>query len=160
MRLYGDGEAIVRQDAPGQSMFIVCSGLAAVVLEPDRREVATIDKGGYFGEMSLLTGDPRSATVVARGDTVVLELDAELFRRLGAADHRAIEEVGLAAITRRAQLNLARDAAANVAVTDAPATFLGRMKRFLAAESDTWTVTVNAPIVRIPPTDKRGRSLP
>jgi small-conductance mechanosensitive channel/CRP-like cAMP-binding protein len=131
MRLYGDGEAIVRQDAPGQSMFIVCSGRAAVVLEPDRREVATIDRGGYFGEMSLLTGDPRSATVVARGDTVVLELDAELFRRLGAADPRAIEEVGLAAITRRGQLNQARDAAANVAVTDAPATFIGRMKRFL-----------------------------
>ena len=58
MRIYGSGEAIVRQDAPGQSMFVVCSGSAAVVLEPDRREVATIEPGGSFGEMSLLTGDP------------------------------------------------------------------------------------------------------
>ena len=43
MRLYGAGEAIVRQDDPGQSMFIVCSGAAAVLLEPDRREVAIIE---------------------------------------------------------------------------------------------------------------------
>ena len=101
------------------------------VLEPDRREVAVIETGGYFGEMSLLTGDARSASVVARGDTAVLELDAELFRALGAADPKAVEEIGLAAMTRRAQLAQIRDATQNAAVADAPATFLGRMKKFL-----------------------------
>jgi len=131
IRLYGHGEAIVRQNAPGQSMFIVCSGSASVVLEPDRREVAVIEKGGYFGEMSLLTGDPRSASVVARGDTAVLELDADLFRALGVADPQAVEQIGLAAVTRRAELTQLRDAAQSAAVADAPATFLGRMKRFL-----------------------------
>ncbi len=50
------------------------------------RRWRSIEAGGYFGEMSLLTGDARSASVVARGDTSVLELDAELFRALGAAD--------------------------------------------------------------------------
>jgi CRP-like cAMP-binding protein len=48
-------------------MYVICSGTAAVVLEPDRREVARTERGGYFGEMSLLTGAPRSATVLARG---------------------------------------------------------------------------------------------
>ena len=67
---FGDGEAIVRQGDPGQSMFVVASGQVAVVIEPERRDVATIDRGGYFGEMSLLTGDPRTATVVARGEAV------------------------------------------------------------------------------------------
>jgi CRP-like cAMP-binding protein len=112
-------------------MFIICSGAAAVVLEPDRREVAVIEAGGYFGEMSLLTGDARSASVVARGDTAVLELDADVFRALGAADPKAVEEIGLAAMKRRAQLTQIRDATQNVAATDAPATFLGRMKKFL-----------------------------
>ncbi len=130
-RMYGNGEAIVRQNEPGHSMFVVCSGSAAVVLEPSRREVAAISSGGYFGEMSLLTGDPRSATVVARGDTVVLELDAELVRRLGAVDPRAVEQIGLGAVARRAQLELVREEEQNVAVADAPATFLGRMKKFL-----------------------------
>jgi CRP-like cAMP-binding protein len=131
MRRFGAGEVIVRQNEPGQSMFIVCSGAVAVVLEPDQREVAVIEKGGYFGEMSLLTGDPRSASVVARGDAEVLELDAELFRALGAADPRAVEEIGMAAMARRAELAQMRDTTRNAAAADAPATLLGRMKRFL-----------------------------
>ena len=45
IRLYGAGEVIVRQNDPGQSMFVVCSGSAAVLLEPDRRQVA-VDRGG------------------------------------------------------------------------------------------------------------------
>jgi small-conductance mechanosensitive channel len=142
IRIYGDGEAIVRKGAPGQSMFVVCGGAAAVVIEnrsetgsrghaPDRREVATIPKGGYFGEMSLLTGDPRSATVLARGDTSVLELDAEVFRALGAADPAAVEQIGLAAMARRAELEQIRDAAPTTVVADMPSTFIGRMKKFL-----------------------------
>jgi small-conductance mechanosensitive channel/CRP-like cAMP-binding protein len=131
IRIYGSGETIVRQNDPGQSMFIVSSGEAVVVLEPDRREVAVIQPGGYFGEMSLLTGDPRSASVLARGDMSVLEIDAETFRALGAADPRAVERIGLAAVTRRAELQQVRDAAQNAVAADAPSTFLGRMKRFL-----------------------------
>jgi small-conductance mechanosensitive channel len=131
IRLFGAGETIVRQHSPGQSMFVICSGTVTVVLEPDRREVAVIEAGGYFGEMSLLTGDARSASVVARGDTAVLELDADVFRALGAADPKAVEEIGVAAMTRRAQLAQIRDAAPNATAAEAPATFLGRMKKFL-----------------------------
>jgi CRP-like cAMP-binding protein len=131
MRTFGNGEAIVRQGAPGQSMFVVCAGEVAVQLEPEQREVARIAPGGYFGEMSLLTGEPRTASVVARGDAVVLELDAEVFRALGGADPQALEKVGLAAVSRRAELNQIRETLKTVAVADAPATFLKRMKKFL-----------------------------
>ncbi|HSC27107.1 MAG TPA: cyclic nucleotide-binding domain-containing protein, partial [Vicinamibacterales bacterium] len=131
MRMFGDGEAIIRQGASGQSMFVVCSGRVAVLLEPGRREVATIERGGYFGEMSLLTGDPRSATVVARGDAIVMELDAEVFRRLGAADPEAVEQIALAAVARRGELTQIREAAVSAAVAEAPATFLSRMRKFL-----------------------------
>ena len=130
-RSYGDAETIVRQGDPGQSMFIVASGAAVVTLEPDRREVATIERGGYFGEVSLLTGEPRTATVLARGETVVLEIDAELFRRLGSTSPQAVEQVGMAAATRRVELDQSRAVAPGAAVTDAPANFLGRMRRFL-----------------------------
>lgn len=130
-RTYGDGEAIVREGEPGTSMYIVCSGGASVVLEPQRHEVAAIAPGGYFGEMSLLTGEPRSATVLARGETMVLELDAELFRRLGEESPQAVEQVGLAAVARRMELDRVRSVARGAAVADAPATFISRMKRFL-----------------------------
>jgi small-conductance mechanosensitive channel/CRP-like cAMP-binding protein len=130
-RTYGNGEAIVRQGQPGESMFVICSGRAAVVLEPDRREVATIEAGGYFGEMSLLTGDARTATVLARGDTLVLEISADLFRRLGGSHPRAVEQVAIAAAARRVELDKVRATAAGQAVADAPATFMDRMRRFL-----------------------------
>jgi CRP-like cAMP-binding protein len=128
---FGDGEAIVRQGEPGDSMYVLCAGRVSVVLEPGRQEVAVIDQGGYFGEMSLLTGEPRSATVLARGEVVVLELDAVLFRRLGIESPLALEQVALAAVTRREELDRARSAVRGAERADAPATFLARMKRFL-----------------------------
>jgi len=130
-RTFGDGESIVRQGEPGESMFIVGSGRAVVVLEPDRREVATIETGGYFGEMSLLTGEPRTATVIARGDTVVLEIGADLFRHLAGTSPQAIEQVAVAAAARRIELDNVRATGAASAVADAPASLLSRMRRFL-----------------------------
>ncbi len=131
-KIFGNGEAIVRQGAPGDSMFVVGTGRAVVKLEPDGQEVAVINVGGYFGEMSLLTGDPRSATVVARGDTRVFEIDAEVFRRLGAVHPHAIEQIGIAAVSRRAEVEQIRAVSAHgTAVADAPATLVARMKKFL-----------------------------
>jgi CRP-like cAMP-binding protein len=112
-------------------MFVVSSGHVSVVIEPERREVAKIDAGGYFGEMSLLTGAPRTATVVARGEVMVLELDSDVFRRLGEHSPHALEQIGLAAVTRRAELDRVRASSTGTAVADAPATFLARMKKFL-----------------------------
>jgi CRP-like cAMP-binding protein len=131
MRTFGGGEAIVREGAPGHTMFVICSGRVAVVLGAGRREVATIDAGGYFGEMSLLTGEPRTATVVARGDTTVIELDADTFRELAASDPQAMERVGLVAVTRRAELDQAKSTAAAAAPIETRATLLARMRKFL-----------------------------
>ena len=131
VKTYGNGEAIVRQGEPGESMFVIGSGAATVVLEPDRREVAVLGRGGYFGEMSMLTGDLRTATVLARGDTRVFEISAELFRRLAGSHPRAVEQVGVAAAARRIELDKMRAAGVGQAVADAPATFMDRMRRFL-----------------------------
>ena len=130
MAVYGSGEPIVRQGDEGQSMFVVLSGSVSVVLEPSRDEVARIQRGGYFGEMSLLTGEPRSATVLAVGDVVVVEIGADLFRRLAAVHPEAIEKVGMAAMVRRAGLEEVRTATAG-AVTVETTTLMARMKRFL-----------------------------
>lgn len=139
MRHYGNGEAIVRQGETGDSMYVVCSGTAVVMLESagggprpaGGHEVATIPPGGYFGEMSLLTGDPRTATVIARGDTTLLEIGAELFRRLAAANPIAVEQIGTTVASRRVELEAARAAAPGSAVVDVPTTFRARMKKFL-----------------------------
>ena len=127
---YANGEAIVHQDDDGQSMFIVAAGEVSVVVEPRRDEVARISRGGYFGEMSLLTGEPRSATVLAVGDTSVIELNADLFRRLGAEHPAAIEQMALGAISRRADLERLKISTAGVAAVEVN-TLRARMKKFL-----------------------------
>ena len=129
--VYADGEVLVRQGDPGHSMYIVCSGSAAVYIEPGRQLVARIERGGYFGEMSLLTGEPRTATVVAEGDSVLLEIHAELFRKLAADSPHAIERIAVAAMARRGELDQVRAAARGAAVAEAPASLLSRMRRFL-----------------------------
>ena len=128
--LYGSGETIVRQGDPGQSMFIIESGSVSVVIEPSRNEVARIQRPGYFGEMSLLTGEPRSATVLAVGDVSVVELNADLFRRLATVQPKAIEQMGVAAMMRRADLERVKTSA-SATVTLVADTLLTRMKKFL-----------------------------
>lgn len=74
---YGRREKLIEQGAEGDSMFILIEGDAEVqVASPDGRcaSVATLSGGECFGEMSLLTGERRSATVVARTDCEVLEI--------------------------------------------------------------------------------------
>jgi CRP-like cAMP-binding protein len=128
---FADAERIVAEGEPGQSMYIVASGRVRVLIEATKTTIATIEEGGYFGEMSLLTGDPRTATVVAEGDVRVLEIDAELFRQLGQVSPRTVEQVGVAAATRRAELNAVRASAKSAATIEPPANFVARMRKFL-----------------------------
>jgi small-conductance mechanosensitive channel/CRP-like cAMP-binding protein len=130
MVVYGSGETVVRQGEDGQSMFVILSGAVSVQLEPSKKEVARIQPGGYFGEMSLLTGEPRSATVLAVGDVTVVEIAADLFRRIAVEQPEAIEKIGLAAATRRVGLEQTRAATAGT-VTAETTTLLARMKKFL-----------------------------
>jgi small-conductance mechanosensitive channel/CRP-like cAMP-binding protein len=127
-RLFGDGDTIVREGAPGASMFVVCRGEVAVTIGPGT-EVARIGTGGFFGEMSLLTGEPRSATVAARGDAVVLEIPAEAFKTYVINHPDVIDDVAGAAAARRRELDHSRGLATSAA-GDVRVTLAARMRRF------------------------------
>jgi CRP-like cAMP-binding protein len=73
---FGKGEKLINQGANGDSMFILINGQAQVVVERNGApmEVARLSSGDCFGEMSLLTGERRSATVVASTDCQVVEI--------------------------------------------------------------------------------------
>src|SRR5580658_797378 len=70
LRLYADGETIVRQGDGSTELFVVDQGLVVVVKERGGREgerseveLAELGPGAFFGEMALMTGEPRTATV-------------------------------------------------------------------------------------------------
>jgi small-conductance mechanosensitive channel len=131
-RLYASGERIVRQGDAGQSMFLVLRGQVRVTLEPSGQEVAVTSAGGFFGEMSMLTGDPRTATVSARGDAALLEIDAERFRALAVRCPGLVEHVSAIVSTRRAGLAEAQAAADEQRANANPQqSLLSRIKVFL-----------------------------
>ncbi|HLZ48244.1 MAG TPA: FAD-dependent oxidoreductase [Candidatus Limnocylindria bacterium] len=78
------GQTIIREGDPADSFFILTQGAASVRQNgPDgEREISTLKPGDFFGEIGLLSGTPRNATVRATAPTEVLELDAEGFRDL------------------------------------------------------------------------------
>jgi small-conductance mechanosensitive channel/CRP-like cAMP-binding protein len=131
-QMFAAGEPIVRQGHAGRSMYVVLSGRARVELEPSGQEVAVIDSGGFFGEMSMLTGDPRTATVRAVDDVRVLEITADRFRDVALERPGLVEQISTVISARRAGLDQAREAAASaVAVATAPRTLFKRIQQFL-----------------------------
>jgi signal-transduction protein with cAMP-binding, CBS, and nucleotidyltransferase domain len=81
---YSDGEIIVRQGEKGNSMYVIQSGRAEVLIgDKDNREIqlAVLSKGDFFGEMALIQEEERSATVRAVGEVRVIVVDKRIFLR-------------------------------------------------------------------------------
>jgi transcriptional regulator with AAA-type ATPase domain/ferredoxin len=76
---------ILAQGIPPGDLYIVCSGSAEVVLdnqEHERVTLAKLEPGEYFGEMSILTGEPTSAAIIASEECSVLAISKDVFARM------------------------------------------------------------------------------
>jgi hypothetical protein len=71
------GDVIIRQGQPGNSLYMLTSGKVRAFVKRDGKNVpvADLNEGAFFGEGSILTGKPRSATVAALTSCELLELD-------------------------------------------------------------------------------------
>jgi small-conductance mechanosensitive channel len=100
---YGRGEVVIVQgDTETSPFYVVAAGEVTVRVRcPDghEEEAARLGAGEFFGEMAALTGQPRSATVVAATDCALLALDreafSELFRRSPEAARQLAEVIAL-----------------------------------------------------------------
>ncbi len=77
---YPAGAVIVAEGDPGDSLLLIVEG--SVEVKAGRRVVATMTAGDFFGEISLIDGKPRSASVVAVDDVVLLTLKGSDFESL------------------------------------------------------------------------------
>jgi small-conductance mechanosensitive channel len=130
--LYASGETIVRQGDAGHSLFIIKRGEASVTLAATTGEVARLRAGDVFGEMSLLTGELRTATVTAVADCDLLEIDVDGFRRVVLTNPSVLERVTSVTSARREELVRHREAhALATASADPGHSFLVRVRQFL-----------------------------
>jgi small-conductance mechanosensitive channel/CRP-like cAMP-binding protein len=94
---FGAGEAIVREGDHGDSLFIIRSGVVEVLAtSSDSRQIHIRDlvRPAFFGEMALMTGEARMATVRARTDAELLELDHDGFSELFKAHPETASRIG------------------------------------------------------------------
>ena len=91
------------------------------------------DAGGVFGEMSLLTGDPRTATVAAVATACCSRSTPSRFARAALEHPAAVEAISLLVVARRAGLDRARALAEEerAALRVESHTLLGRIRHFL-----------------------------
>ena len=77
VRVFAPDESIVRQGQKGDSMFVIHRGAVVVQAKEDGvlKVLQNLREGDFFGEMGLLTGEPRTATVTAKEETEVLEIN-------------------------------------------------------------------------------------
>ncbi len=80
------GEVVVRQGGPADKFFIIVDGSVDVEQQDDAgfRKVSSLGRGHFFGEVAIMRGTPRAATVRATEPTTLIAMDRDIFRDLVA----------------------------------------------------------------------------
>jgi small-conductance mechanosensitive channel/CRP-like cAMP-binding protein len=103
---FGTGGELMAQGAQDSSMFVILEGAARVQIDAQGglREIAVLAGGDVAGEMSLMTGAPRSATVTALTSLRALRITKETIETLLAASPELLERFSAILAEREAQL--------------------------------------------------------
>jgi small-conductance mechanosensitive channel len=134
---FGRGERVIEEGAEGDSMFVLLRGVAQVSVAKNGSviPVATLRSGDCFGEMSLLTGEKRSATVRADGDCYVMEISKEVMAQIIRESPDCLHQLSEILAKRKIETEGIVKGAAQFADQAAKekeyrATFLRRLKTF------------------------------
>jgi small-conductance mechanosensitive channel/CRP-like cAMP-binding protein len=136
LKLFGRGEPVIEEGAAGESMFVMLRGAANVFVQKNgsKIQVATLRAGDCFGEMSLLTGEPRSATVRADGDCYVMEIGKPVMAEVLSSAPTCMEQLSQLLAHRRMEtegiLKEARSDEHALTERQYTANFLQRLRTF------------------------------
>jgi small-conductance mechanosensitive channel/CRP-like cAMP-binding protein len=105
IRVYMPGEVVFHQGDEGSELFFILDGHVEVrVGENPHSVVATLNPLQFFGEMSLLTGEPRAATIVSQARLEVLVLNKESMARLLKSNPLLVEQISRVLVMRKSDL--------------------------------------------------------
>ncbi len=105
LRTYEEGDIIVTEGEAGSSLYLLVTGTVKVFTRGSSGEhlaLAELGAGDFFGEVSMLTGKPRTATITAKTPVVAIELTKQDVDRI-AKEHPEVHTVLEDFYTRRAQ---------------------------------------------------------
>ncbi|HEX7603702.1 MAG TPA: mechanosensitive ion channel family protein, partial [Polyangiaceae bacterium] len=109
---FAAGETITKQGALAHWLYIITHGVVEVHVSSDDgsdKIVATIKAPGFFGEMGLMTGEPRTATVIASSDVECFRLDKTDFERILTERPEIAAEMAHLLASRRVELQAAKE---------------------------------------------------
>jgi CRP-like cAMP-binding protein/small-conductance mechanosensitive channel len=109
---FSAGEVITRQGSPAHWLYVLTKGKAEVRLTGaagEEKKVAELHAPSFFGEMALMTGAPREATVIASTDVECLRLDKDDFKEILARRPEIAKEMSTVLAQRRVELVAVRD---------------------------------------------------
>lgn len=136
-RDYPEGAVIVSQEERGEALFVLVRGRVKVVLygQSGREVILSIfgSPGDFFGEMSLLDDQPRSATVMAAERSRLLVLSRSAFQEHLTAHPRSALRV-LTELSRR--LRRADEVIGNLALLDVYGRLAGKLREMAAADGE------------------------
>lgn len=109
---FARGEIATRQGAKAHWLYVLVRGDVEVRVATehgDERRVAVLSAPGFFGEMALMTGAPREATVVALNDVECLRVDKDDFQQVLAQRPEMANEISVVLARRRVELETVRE---------------------------------------------------
>jgi CRP-like cAMP-binding protein len=110
--VFGSGEIICREGDPGDAFFVLRRGAVEVVARSasgQETHITDLTAPAFFGEMALLTGEPRSATVRAKGDAELLVVEHSGFEALFKTRPSVAAAVSRVLATRQSELRERRE---------------------------------------------------
>jgi CRP-like cAMP-binding protein len=132
--LFARGEVMTRQGAEAHWLYLLCRGSAAVQLEtPDggTKVVARLQAPDYFGEIALLTGEKRTASVIAEEECECWRLERQVFKEVVQARPEIAEQLAQLLATRRHALEASlHEAGARRSLAAEQAAILRQITRF------------------------------
>ena len=133
------GEVMTKQGAEAHWLYIITRGDAEVRFRLDgslSEHVATLHPGDFFGERGMMTGEPRSADVIALTDVECYRLDKEAFHDVLRSRPQIAEDISEVLARRRAELDAAREdlseEAKRARMRDHQGDLLQRIRNFFA----------------------------
>jgi len=97
IEVYGKEELIVEEGEAGDSMYIIRSGACEALKVENNKQLkllSTMHRGDFFGEISLLTGYERTATIRAIDDTSLVVIDKDIFSTVMVSNPHISEQIG------------------------------------------------------------------